>query len=116
MWTSTYLEAHSYVVSILLHIFEYAPPILFKMSRAQGVNDLEKAQVNESHTDKEPSSNARPLATRAEVEKYTFFNRKLKFDVNKHGDIYDQAWKNCHKEWAIDRFVACHLSFMSIKW
>jgi len=78
------------------------------MSRNHHAGDLEMAQSKESPKGEEPSLArpiARPSATRAEVEKYTFFNRKLKFDVNKHGDIYDKQWKKSHKEWTIDKFV-----------
>lgn len=38
-----------------------------------------------------------------EVQKYTFFNRKLKEEANKNGDIYDEKLSTTRKEWGIPR-------------
>jgi hypothetical protein len=38
-----------------------------------------------------------------EVHKYTFFNRKLREDANKNGDIYDKRLETAQKEWEIAR-------------
>lgn len=40
-----------------------------------------------------------------EVQKYTFFNRKLREEADKNGDIYDEKLSTTRKEWAIPRYA-----------
>lgn len=72
------------------------------MAHPHDPEDLEMAHSMELKAT-QSSSLRRQQATRAEVEKYTFFDPKKKFDVNKHGDIYDKRWKNRDKEWMINK-------------
>lgn len=37
-----------------------------------------------------------------DVQKYTFFDRKLRTEANKNGDIYDSKLSQTQKAWGID--------------
>lgn len=65
-------------------------------------DDLEKAQASDTTTNVDPEQ-GHPKTTKAEVQQYTFFNKNLQYDPEKHGDIYDPAWRSRRKEWAIDK-------------
>lgn len=62
--------------------------------------DVEKAAPKRSSTKSDTGSEQK--ATRAEVEQYTFFNRKLKYEINENGDVY-KATKCIKKWWNIDK-------------